>query len=242
MFCDIHTHYIPDVDDGCRDLEMARILLQQSLEQGTGVVFATPHSEAFLTDHRKVMKKYHDLQTLVQGVQLRGGVLRRDFLGLKLRLGCEVRCEEAEMETVLYSLRTGLFPSMNGTHCVLTEFPRWVSPGEALNCLRLLLTAGWIPIIAHAERYEQLRDVEFFRKVRGMDCLIQVNVYSLEEPGFARTLASEGLTDFLASDAHSIFFRPPSIRQGLSWLRDHVPPEMYLALTEENAKKYLEIF
>ena len=64
MFFDIHTHYIPGVDDGCGDLAMTEALLCQSVDQGTEAIFATPHSSAFLDHPEKTRGNYRALQNL----------------------------------------------------------------------------------------------------------------------------------------------------------------------------------
>ena len=146
---------------------------------------------------------------------------------LPIYLGCEVRCESGGMEETLDGLASGLLPSMNGTRYVLTEFSTQVRPEEAVEMASLLRAGGWIPIIAHAERYLGLEDLDGDRKLLDLGCRLQINAYSLEEDdgreisARARRLVSAGFVSYLGSDAHRMNHRPPSVEKGLRWLYAH---------------------
>lgn len=215
QMCDIHMHVIPGVDDGATDMDMALVLLLQAYDQGVRRIFATPHSSAFLDDAAETVKRFESLKTRA----------KRYFPDLELYPGCEVHCSPHNMDTVLAGLREGRIPSMNGTRYVLTEFSPFVEPDSAAACAASLVREGWIPVIAHVERYEKLwRQRRSLEDLRLMGCLFQINAYSLfdEEDGeikdCARWLAAVGMVEFLGSDAHRSWFRPPSVKMGLDYL------------------------
>lgn len=41
--CDLHCHVFPGMDDGCRSVEEAIRVMEESTRQGVGVMMATPH-------------------------------------------------------------------------------------------------------------------------------------------------------------------------------------------------------
>ena len=43
LMTDFHTHIIPAVDDGSRDMEMTREMLNEECAQGVKTIVATPH-------------------------------------------------------------------------------------------------------------------------------------------------------------------------------------------------------
>ena len=43
MVIDMHTHILPHMDDGAKDADMTRQMLQKSYAEGTEMVIATPH-------------------------------------------------------------------------------------------------------------------------------------------------------------------------------------------------------
>ena len=230
---DVHMHIIPGVDDGARDIQMAEEMLWMEVVQGVTDVFATSHSDAFLWYTEKVRGAYKELLELVR---IKG-------IPVHLYLGCEVYCEPDLMENVLNGLANGLIPSMNGTRYLLTEFYR-IKKEEAFYCLEELLKREWIPIIAHAERYDDL-DVEFYKKVKALGCKIQMNAYSIEEEWNqtikekARALITEKLVDFIGSDAHRIYHRPPAVREGVEYVKHNCDKEYVNEITYKNAKSLL---
>lgn len=181
---DIHMHVIPGVDDGSFSMEMSRSMLMTAYLQGIKTVFATPHSQAFATDPESVLEKYIVLK----------GEIEELPLGMRLFLGCEVRCELANMSQALKALETGKYPSMNNTKYVLTEFSSLTGGAEALEIAKQLLVSGWIPIIVHVERYNGLYAktvnghgevseyrIDFVEELLDMGCLLQINADSLED-------------------------------------------------------------
>lgn len=231
---DIHTHILPGVDDGADDHYMAIMMLVQVRDQYTDHVFLTPHSSAF-DEHpeevREIFRKF-----------------RRDvtahFFGMRLYLGCEIYCEKDRMPEVLANLRSGRYPTMNGTNYVLMEFSQWVRPENTVTCVESLVDAGYIPIIAHVERYAYLRgDGELIRQFRALGARLQVNVSSLYDEmddsmkNWARQLVLERAVDFLGTDAHKTYSRSPDTKMGLQWLREHVDQEYADALVYDNAAR-----
>lgn len=212
---DIHMHLIPGVDDGAADLAMSLGMLLRAKEQGITGIFATPHSSAFDGTPEFVRNQFRELQ-------LQAG---RIFPDIKIYPGCEVLCDSDDMTGVLLALRSGRYPTLNGTNYVLTEFSMWVSPEAPLPRVEALVKAGYIPVIAHMERYKYLRgNMELVDKLRESGALLQINAYSLqEEPdetikSWARQLALAKKVDFLGTDAHRTYHRPPNAASGLNWL------------------------
>ncbi len=231
---DTHFHLVPGVDDGAADLDMAKVLLCRAWDQGVRAIVATPHSNAFEEDPDRVRRNFAQLQ----------GFCCRFFPELTLYLGCEVYCTPASMGRVLEMLEAGTLPSLNGTRYVLTEFSMWAEPEGAVDCARRLLEAGWIPVIAHVERYRGLRGAPT-RALKAMGCRLQVNVYSLYDEAdeamkaWARELVTERLVDFLGSDAHRTYHRPPSVYMGMEYLYAHEDLAYIQAIAWDNPVKAL---
>lgn len=80
------------------------------------------------------------------------------FKDLKLYQGCEVIGDWDKMDSVLSELDSGDLPTLNGTKYVLTEFVPKFTEGieEVRYCVNALLEAGYIPVIAHIERYADI--------------------------------------------------------------------------------------
>ena len=167
---DIHTHITPNVDDGSSSIEMSLNMLRSEVTQGVNKVFLTPHCFAFET------KRSEDVFAKMRRVQERAAA---EGIPLQIYQGCEIYTYRDKMGRILQDLQGGRIPSMNGTRYVMAEFD--IHEGnleDARYCLNSYLEEGWIPIIAHAERYcWTFATVENIRILKDMGCLVQVNYY-----------------------------------------------------------------
>lgn len=233
---DTHMHLIPGMDDGAEDMEMALVMMIRAQQQGISQIIATPHSEAFHFSKEGGRTIFKRLAAAAAKV----------CPDVSLYMGCEVYCEADIMAQVLELLDLGVYPTMNGTKYVLMEFSQWVYPENTIPCVEVLLSAGYIPIIAHMERYKYLRDnMELVGRFRELGAQIQVNTYSLYDEmdnstkNWARRLVLERKVDFLGTDAHKTYYRSPSAKDGLNWLYENVDREYADAVTWKNAQTLL---
>ena len=229
---DLHMHLIPGVDDGAEDEQMALLMLLRAKDQGIRGVFATPHSSAFDEDPEGTKEKFRQLRARAAQI----------FPEMQLYPGCEVYCETGRMRSVLAGLESGKYPTMNGTRFVLMEFSQWVMPENTTPCVEALVNAGYTPIIAHMERYQYLRDnMALVDGFRALGAKIQINAYSLFEEmddsikNWARRLVLEQKVDFLGTDAHRTYHRPPSAEMGLQWLYENTDSKYAGAISWGNA-------
>ena len=233
---DIHMHLIPGVDDGAENMEMSLVMMARAMEQGISQIIATPHSEVFRYSKeggKIIFKRLVDKAAIA-------------CPDMKLYLGCEVYCESGIMDQVLEALDSGRYPTMNGTKYVLMEFSQWVYPENTTCCVEAIASAGYVPIIAHMERYRNLREnMELVDAFRNLGALIQVNAYSLFDEmddaskNWARRLVLERKVEFLGTDAHRTYHRPPSAEMGLNWLYENMEPDYADAIAWDNAEKLL---
>ena len=236
---DIHTHITPNVDDGSSGIEMSLEMLRSEVAQGGSKVFLTPHSFAFET------KRPEDVFAKMRKVQERA---EAEEIPLQIYQGCEIYTYRDKMKRILRDLQDGRIPSMNGTRYVMAEFDVYEGDIEdARYCLNSYLEKGWIPIIAHAERYcWTFASVENIRILKDMGCLVQVNYYDLiEEPNHdIRTCAQEllkaELVDMMGSDAHRTNHRPPKLVRGARYIRQNCRAEYAEDVLWRNVEKYLK--
>ena len=235
---DIHTHITPNVDDGSSSIEMSLEMLRSEVAQGVTKVFLTPHSFAFET------KRPEDIFEKMRKVQERA---EAEGIPLQIYQGCEIYTYRDKMGRILQDLKSSRIPSMNGTRYVMAEFDVYeVDIDDARYCLNSYLEKGWIPIIAHAERYcWTFASVENIRILKDMGCLVQVNYYDLiEEPNHdIRTCAQEllkaELVDMMGSDAHRTNHRPPKLVRGAGYIRENCRAEYADDILWRNVEKYL---
>lgn len=219
---DIHMHVIPDVDDGAGSLEESIEMLRCAAAQGVTAVIATPHNSVFDFEYRRVRDQFRKLKKAVRDLEI----------PVDLFPGSEILCYRSEMDLIISLLREGIYPTMNGTDYVLVEFFPNISVRDAVHCLTRFQEAGFMPIIAHAERYRFI-DAGTAEALRAAGILIQMNVYSaLDETKDtirerADMLLRNHLVDMTGSDAHRMDHRPPVYENGINYLyrvldRDYV--------------------
>ena len=240
MIIDIHTHTTPEVDDGSKSMEMSMQMLRSIVDQGCNRIIATPHSEAF--DGGDYERTYRQIRRLQHNAAY-------NDIPVRIYVGCEIYNHPAVMDRILANLRAHIYPSMNGSKYILSEFDtKYGNFDDALYCLTQYLNNGWIPIIAHAERYcNTFADVPNIKSFTELGCLVQINLYSLEEESdlrikrCARDLLEEELVDFVGSDAHRMDHRKPAIKVGYDYIRSLCRDKYADRILWKNAEELLGI-
>ena len=70
---DIHSHILPGIDDGSKDVEMSLSMLRKQEEQRIEAIFLTPHFYADLTDPDTFLNERHDAyDRLTEALQQKG--------------------------------------------------------------------------------------------------------------------------------------------------------------------------
>jgi len=233
---DIHMHIIPDVDDGSWNLFMSLSMIEMAYKQGIRKIIATPHADAFQLVERKIVVEYAKLKSAIE----------KFYPEMRIYRGCEINCRIGEMDRILDLLDANIYLSLNNTKYVLAEFSSLVEAQETIACMERLLDKGWIPVIAHIERYKNLfLEKESYKKLKEMGCKFQINAYSICEEEderikqITRYLLDKKYADFLGTDAHRTTHRPPSVEMGLGYLYSHYEKEYVDAIVALNAEELL---
>ena len=213
-FFDIHTHIIPNVDDGSKSLDMTKQILEMEYADGVRTIFATSHYRVGMFEPKleDIFEGYKQVKEMAKTI----GDERITVL-----LGCEFHANMDMIETLDKKLR----PTMDGTRCVLVEFKNGSEKSFIKERCYALLSHGYQPIIAHIERYEVCRkDISLIEDLYDMGCYIQVNSQSiLGDDGFflkqyCKKLIRNDLIHFVASDAHNVKERRPTIGRVAEYL------------------------
>lgn len=212
---DIHAHVIPGVDDGARSMEEACKMLRMAARQGVKAVVATPHYS-----RRKDLIELPELTERLQGK------IREYDPEFTLYTGQETYYHDGLVER----LRQKKAYTMAGSSYVLVEFDEEAVYQEMLRGIRALVNAGYIPILAHIERYPCLRGKGLMEELSANGCIFQMNYDSLKERGlryqrevsWCRRQVKSGRIGILATDMHQMDYRPPEIKKVLNWLEKHV--------------------
>lgn len=162
---DLHTHILPQVDDGAEDLEMALAMGRYGLEQGLTKIAATPHFYQ-IPDWELIKKKVAELQKEFDAAQI----------SLEIIPGAELFIDLDIMDMAAHQIPT--YANM-GKFCLI-ELPLQQIPIYTEQVIFSLQTKGITPIIAHPERYAPVvADPNVLLPWIRQGCLIQVNAGSI---------------------------------------------------------------
>ena len=240
---DIHSHIIYGIDDGSESIDMSAKLMGMAYEQGVRGIFCTNHSYGMEDAYKDYHRRFEKLRKVAE----------KQYPGLALYKGCEIAAWKDKMEEIITGIRNDVYPSMNGTDYVLMEFSPHRTDGmrEMIYCLDYALNKGYIPIIAHVERYETLYDdpLQDMLRIKELGCLIQINLYSIEQDqglvggGSRKELANmflhNRLVDFVGTDTHRLDYKSPEAAVGAAALRKKYGAEYADAVLYQNAEKML---
>lgn len=220
---DLHSHILPDVDDGAYNLQDSLEMARVAVNSGVTTMVATPHC---MDDRR---------WEIFDAWEILCDMLEESSIPLKLLLGMEIF---GTMDTASM-LRDGKLLTLNRSQYPLIEFS-FRSDGEMeTQILRSVCRVGFRPIVAHPERYAYVqRNPKLINRWFRMGCLIQVNRGSLlgrfgrGAEIMATELVERGFATVISTDAHSPRIRTP-------WMLD-IHQKMSKEFSERYANMLLE--
>lgn len=212
QLCDLHGHFLPGMDDGCKTPEESVQVLQAQCRQGVHRVFATPH--------------YYPVEPV-------GEFLKRREESFRALSEYARRTGEAELPEICLGAEVAYRPglaqeeALNGlclgnSRYLLLEMPfsRWSS--DVIRGVRnLCVTGGVIPIIAHIERYWKMQSRAALEQLLELDVLVQMNgeaFLQMSGRSEARKLVHRGVVQLLGSDCHNMTSRAPNLAKAAAYL------------------------
>lgn len=223
---DIHSHILPEVDDGPKSWDVAIAMCRMAAADGITHMVATPHA-----NDRYAYDRIH-LASLLQQLQDRIGDTPQ------LLLGCDFHLSFENLERALEKPRDY---TIGETNYLLVELSNFSVPIQIGDCFTRLGDRGLIPILTHPERNPILqqspqRVLEWVEQ----GCLVQVTASALtgfwgERPEIiARWLLDRSAVHFLSTDAHDTKRRVPILSHGRNAAAKIVGSQYARALVEDN--------
>ncbi|MDC7294847.1 protein-tyrosine-phosphatase [Butyrivibrio sp. DSM 10294] len=203
---DIHCHIMPGVDDGSPDIDTSLQMLKIAEKNGITRVILTPHHKPM---HHNVSPQHNVVyRDRLQKMADDNGINIKLYSGNEIYYSDETQAD----------LENGRICSLADSDYVLVEFHP-TNPYKAIhNALYQVQGAGFIPIVAHVERYSDVvSHPAYVDDLIDMGCLIQVNAnsvmgkYGFGISHFTKKLIKNGLVHFVATDAHDTGRRAPEL-------------------------------
>lgn len=231
---DIHAHILPGTDDGAIDLDTALEMADLAHKNGVTAIVATSHSEAFFHRGR--------FRTDLYRAALHGFRKELERVGNPIRIysGMEVF---ADFDTPRFLKEKQLF-TINGSRYLLVEFPFRGSKNDSTDILMSIRDMGFIPVVAHPERYFFVQQSPDILNVwHSMGCVLQINKGSLfgrfgkSSEHLALEMVSRGFAHAVASDAHSNISRTTRLNDAREFIADEFGEDAAYALFYENPRR-----
>ena len=226
-FCDIHCHILHGIDDGPKCLQQSVEMCRQAAADGVRTIVATPHfNDVYRPGPDEV---YHAL------AELRKAVAEQQ-LPLEILPGADVAAG-AYMENILVN-RDYLTIGGRGKY-VLFEPPHQYMPEWMNDIIFDLRLSGLGVIITHPERNSEVqREPAIILPLVESGVMVQVTAASIvggfgrEAKKCAAALLKMRAVHFIASDAHSVQFRPPRLWAAANRARKYVGDEAFKLICE----------
>ena len=193
-FTDWHCHLLPGVDDGVQTMEESLQILSLYEQLGIREVWLTPHIMEDMPNRTEDLKeRFAELNAAYQGK-------------ITLHLAAENMLDTLFEERLT---KNDLLPlGKDGKH-LLVETSYFNPPMGLNNILLRIKSKGYVPILAHPERYVYM-DEDDYRQLKTMNVLFQLNLpslvcgYGMEVRKKAEWLLKNGLYDLTGSDTHRL--------------------------------------
>ena len=190
---DLHSHIIPNVDDGSKTFDESIEILNEAKKVGFSDVILTSH---FIPEYNET--KIEELISLKEDLQ-------KNCDSIKLHSGMEVYITE-RIEKLLNNKK---ILTLAGSNYLLMELPLSNHVNYFEYVIYVLQSKNIIPIIAHPERYlEVQKNYKLVEEYIEKGCLIQCNYasilgyYGKDAQKTVKKLLKEKLVNFLGSDCH----------------------------------------
>lgn len=199
IFTDIHSHLLPDLDDGVESFDEALEIIKSLKELGYKKIITTPHimSDFYRNSPDTILPKVNELKE----------ILKKEDLDVEIEAAAE------------YYLDDDLLDKINDDKCELLTFgdnyllfeTSFMNQPFYMNeFIFKAKSRGINPVLAHPERYAYIQsnsDLIDDLIMRGV--LLQLNInslsgyYSKPVQKMAHLLVDEGKIAFLGSDCHN---------------------------------------
>jgi protein-tyrosine phosphatase len=237
---DVHSHILPGIDDGARDLEEALEMARLAVADGIRVMVATPH----LFKHRIVdLDAINEKRVILEHLDKFRDRLAVEGITLEILPGCEV---PLSLEALSLLAEDRVLTVNDGKRYILLELPHFSIPPSLKDICFRFQCQGITPIITHPEKHPFIQEgPDRLGRLIDLGCLAQLTAGSLTG-GFGRHVArvsrqllKKGYIHLLASDAHNPRDRPPILSKAVSELTKLVGPERARAMVTQIPEKII---
>lgn len=234
-FYDIHCHILPHIDDGAEDKRQMLGMMKIAYQEGIRHIIATPH--------------YHprrgeaDAGVIQPAFEKAKKTAKEHVPDLKLYMGNEIYFRQDAKEL----LKNKTILTLADSDYVLVEFSTAADKIQIKSAVSQLQMAGFMPVIAHVERFEALTgEFAFVKELAAGGVYFQANTSSITGDSgglakrFLKKMIREDCLHFVGTDAHSMHQRAPLMKKCAKYLSKKFGEDTAAKLLIENPSRIIE--
>ena len=213
-FTDMHTHFVYGVDDGAQSKEIMESMLDMANENRITTLYATSHSTPGI-------KPFPETTYLAHLEEARAYCAEKGY-PITLHTGTEILYTPALRN---YLERKPL-RTLGKSDYVLIEFVPDIRYSEITEAVSMVLDAGYVPVVAHIERYGCLYTGARVKKLKQeyevelqVNCNTAIRGIGLLKTPIVRGWFRDGLIDCVSSDMHNLTERRNRMREAYAALK-----------------------
>ncbi|MNK62175.1 Tyrosine-protein phosphatase YwqE [compost metagenome] len=195
-FIDIHSHILPGIDDGAKNMIKSIELVSALQKLGVSQIVTTPHINHYVWNNSAEI-----IQARLQETQK---ALEENKIKMPVQAAAEYFIdswfENHFKEEKLLTLKDNY---------VLIEISYLNAPLNIYKTIFEIQVAGYVPVLAHPERYVFYHNkFSEYEKLKNAGCLFQLNLLSTVEYYGSKIskvtdeLLAKGMYDFCGTDVH----------------------------------------
>ena len=195
-YIDIHSHLLPGIDDGAKTFADSLRLTNALQGFGTSQIITTPHIIQYFWENTSDIIRATEEVTSVD--------LKKNNVQIPFRAAAEYMMDDYFVKL----FQSGTLLTLKDNY-VLVEMSYLNAPIQLYSILFDLQVAGYIPVLAHPERYTFYHNnFDEYAKLINAGCLLQLNLLSVvgyygeRITEIAKKLLKKGMYSFVGSDAH----------------------------------------
>lgn len=195
-YLDIHSHILPGIDDGAKNLKDSQFLMESMISLGFKKCITSPHTMANVYNNT--------IETITNSKKK----IETALPDLAQKLDLKAASEYFIDENFIENFKSNPLLTLKDNY-VLVEMSFMNPPIQLHEYLFELQLAGYQPILAHPERYSFYHsNFKEYEKLKKMGLKFQINLlssvgyYGLEVAKTSDKLLKQGFIDFVGSDIH----------------------------------------
>lgn len=197
-FVDIHSHLLPGIDDGAKNLDNSIELIEKMSSYGINHFRTSPHVLAEVWENSsETINTTADL--------LRKELEKRNLNHIKITAAAEYMMDDNFSKL----LANNDILTLKDNY-VLVEMSFFNAPYNLYEILFELQHKGYQPVLAHPERYKYYHNnMDEYQKLIDTGCLFQLNILSLSKEQYGKNVYDAALKllkqnkyTFVGSDTH----------------------------------------